>query len=103
MSKISISIEYAGLQLQIGKNEQGQDVTPLKPIADLFGLKWETQRKKSYRKPIFKQISRGLHPPFGGCRWSKKGANLHTFVTCRCFFDEYQSRIGTCKRKRNRR
>jgi P22_AR N-terminal domain len=46
MSKISIAIEYAGLQLQIGKNEQGQDVTPLKPIADLFGLEWKRQHKK---------------------------------------------------------
>jgi hypothetical protein len=46
MSKISFTIEYAGLQLQIIKNEQGKDVTPLKPIADLFGLDWETQRQK---------------------------------------------------------
>lgn len=47
MSKILIAIEYAGLQLQIGKNEQGQDITPLKPISDLFGLEWERQRKKT--------------------------------------------------------
>lgn len=46
MSKISISIEYAGLQLQVAKNEQGQDVTPLKPISDLFGLRWDRQRSK---------------------------------------------------------
>jgi hypothetical protein len=46
VSKIVISIEYAGLQLQIAKNANGQDVTPLKPISDLFGLKWETQRIK---------------------------------------------------------
>lgn len=46
MSKINISIEYAGLQLQIAKNVQGQDVTPLKPISDLFGLRWDRQRDK---------------------------------------------------------
>ena len=46
MSKITFSIAYAGLQLPIVQNEKGQDVTPLKPIADLFGLQWETQRKK---------------------------------------------------------
>lgn len=44
--KIVFSIMYAGLQLPVLKNEQGQDVTPLKPISDLFGLKWEEQRKK---------------------------------------------------------
>ena len=49
MSKILIAIEYAGLQLQIGKNEQGQDITPLKPISDLFGLEWERQRKKTQK------------------------------------------------------
>lgn len=46
MSKIAFSIQYAGLTLPVVKNDQGQDVTPLKPIADLFGLDWETQRKK---------------------------------------------------------
>jgi hypothetical protein len=46
MSKISISIEYAGLHLQVAKNEHGEDVTPLKPISDLFGLRWGGQREK---------------------------------------------------------
>ena len=32
MSKIVISIEYAGLQLQVAKNDQGEPVTPLKPM-----------------------------------------------------------------------
>lgn len=56
MSKISISIEYAGLQLQVSKNSQGQDVTPLKPISDLFGLQWERQRKKITQSPFFSQF-----------------------------------------------
>ena len=46
MSKISISIEYAGLQLKISKNACGQDITPLKPISDLFGFRWQKQRQK---------------------------------------------------------
>jgi len=46
MSKVSYLIEYAGLQLQIAKNEHGEDVTPLKPISDLFGLSWADQKKK---------------------------------------------------------
>ncbi len=46
MSKVIFSIQYAGMTLQVGKNERGEDVTPLKPIAELFGLQWERQRKK---------------------------------------------------------
>lgn len=46
MNKIAFTIQYAGLQLQVGKNANGDDVTPLKPISDLFGLEWERQRKK---------------------------------------------------------
>ena len=46
MSKVHLSIEYAGLHLQIAKNDHGQDVTPLKPISDLFGLRWDRQREK---------------------------------------------------------
>lgn len=46
MSKISFSIQYAGLTLPVIKNATGEEVVPLKPIADLFGLKWEEQRKK---------------------------------------------------------
>lgn len=46
MSKVSFIIEYAGLQLQIAKNASGEDVTPLKPISDLFGVQWEAQRRK---------------------------------------------------------
>ncbi|MBX9612448.1 MAG: phage antirepressor N-terminal domain-containing protein [Burkholderiales bacterium] len=46
MSKVAFSIMYAGLQLPIVKNERCQDVTPLKPIADLFGLSWTDQHKK---------------------------------------------------------
>jgi len=46
MSKISLTIEYAGMQLQIAKNEAGEEVTPLKPISDLFGLDWRSQYKK---------------------------------------------------------
>lgn len=45
-SKISLMIEYAGLRLQVLKNEKGEDVTPLKPISDLFGLRWDRQRQK---------------------------------------------------------
>lgn len=43
---------YAGLQLPVLKNEQGQDVTRLKPISDVFGLVWRDQRKKMTDSPF---------------------------------------------------
>lgn len=46
MSKIVFSIQYAGLTLPVAKNDKGEDVTPLKPIAELFGLSWTDQHKK---------------------------------------------------------
>lgn len=46
MKHIAISIEYAGLTLPVVKNDAGVDCVPLKPLCDLFGLKWETQRVK---------------------------------------------------------
>ncbi|MFV0662747.1 phage antirepressor N-terminal domain-containing protein [Denitromonas sp.] len=46
MKHIAISIEYAGLTLPVVKNAQGLEHVPLKPICELFGLKWETQRTK---------------------------------------------------------
>lgn len=45
-NKITLIINYAGLQLPVVKNDAGEDVTPLKPISDLFGLVWEGQRQK---------------------------------------------------------
>lgn len=52
MKHVRFSIEYAGLQLPVVKNEQGEDCTPLKPVADLFGLQWERQRKKLDTSPF---------------------------------------------------
>ena len=46
MSKVTFSIQYAGLELQVIKCATGAEVVPLKPISDVFGLQWETQRKK---------------------------------------------------------
>jgi hypothetical protein len=68
MSKIVFSIQYAGLTLPVIQNDKGQDVTPLKPIADLFGLDWETQRKKVTNGdfyPAFFGTCTGLMPGAG--------------------------------------
>ena len=45
-SAVKIQLEFAGVLLPVELNEKGQEVVPLKPIADLIGLDWETQRKK---------------------------------------------------------
>ncbi len=45
MKHITIAIEYAGLTLSVVKNE-GIELVPLKPITDMFGLRWVTQREK---------------------------------------------------------
>ena len=67
-NKVSISIQYAGLELPILKNEQGDDVTPLKPISDLFGLQWERQRKKVSDDSFFRDY-------LGTCTVLKYGAD----------------------------
>lgn len=66
MSKITFMIEYAGLQLQVVKNEAGEDVTPLKPISDLFGLKWEKQRLKVTEGGYWPRFLGTCTPPGGG-------------------------------------
>ena len=56
MSHINLTINYAGMTLQIGKNEQGEDVTPLKPFADLFGFNWPRQHSKVSNSPFLKRF-----------------------------------------------
>lgn len=56
MKTIIHSFEYAGMWVEVLKNEQGEDVTPLKPIADLFGLQWPKQHKKVTAGEHFKRF-----------------------------------------------
>lgn len=46
MNRLTLNLEFGGAVLPVVKNEAGQDVVPLKPICDVIGLKWETQRLK---------------------------------------------------------
>lgn len=46
MSRISISIQYAGLTLPVVKDQVGTDCVPLKPLTELFGIEWMNQYKK---------------------------------------------------------
>lgn len=45
-SMITVNLEFSGVLLPVGTNEQGQRVVPLKPICEAIGLEWERQRKK---------------------------------------------------------
>ena len=46
MSHVAFSIQYAGITLPVIKRAAGEEIVPLKPLADAFGLSWEDQRKK---------------------------------------------------------
>lgn len=46
MNNITITIQYAGMTIQVSKNENGEDVTPLKPFVDMLGMRWVRQREK---------------------------------------------------------
>lgn len=46
IGKIHLSLDFSGAILPITTGGHGHDVVPLKPICDLLGLKWETQRAK---------------------------------------------------------
>lgn len=41
-----IELEFAGVSLPIGKDAEGRDIVPLKPISDVFGLSWADVKKK---------------------------------------------------------
>lgn len=74
-NKISFNIQYAGLQLQVGKNANGDDVTPLKPISDLFGLQWEVQREKITKSEFLSRFFGICTPLMGGADGQKREQN----------------------------
>lgn len=63
--KNKIELEFAGLTLPVVQDEEGRDVVPLKPISDVFGLKWETQRTK-VRGPYLSRRLGVVTPLMGG-------------------------------------
>jgi len=46
MHKVSLNLNFAGVMLPVAQDDQGRDIVPLKPISDIFGLKWRTQARK---------------------------------------------------------
>jgi hypothetical protein len=66
MSKIIISISYAGLMLPVYKDDAGKAITPFKTIVvNVLGLNWETQREK-VTKSEFLRRELGLATPLKG-------------------------------------
>lgn len=68
-TKVAIAIRYAGLTLPVIRHESGHDVTPLKPISDLFGLDWKTQYRKVTEGeflPLHLGTCMGLNPHADG-------------------------------------
>jgi hypothetical protein len=53
---VVVSLHYAGLCLPVVKNTQGEDCVPLKPISDLFSLRWNQQREKVTKNPHFAEF-----------------------------------------------
>lgn len=72
MNPITLSIQYAGMTLQVVKNDAGEDVTPLKPFADMLGLKWESQRKKVTESPFYSRYLGVCTPLSGGADGQKR-------------------------------
>lgn len=72
MSKIEL--EFAGVTLPIGQDEEGRDVVPLKPISDVFGLDWERQRVKAWDKYSVQF--------FGTCTQQMLGADQRREMVC---------------------
>ena len=43
MHKVSLNLNFAGVMLPVAQDDQGRDIVPLKPISDVFGLRWKQQ------------------------------------------------------------
>lgn len=81
---ILISLGFSGVSLPVATDTKGLHIVPLKPIADLFGLKWESQRQKvnsEWQKELLgttlKKIGAG-----GVCTPDMGGADQGRDMTC---------------------
>jgi len=71
---VQMSITYAGLSLQVIKHE-GRDYVPLKPISDLFGLRWDRQREKLVKSAYLRRFLGFCTPVYGGASCQKQEEN----------------------------
>ena len=44
---LALELEFAGVLLPIAVNEAGEQIVPLKPITDVFGLDWKGQYRRT--------------------------------------------------------
>lgn len=63
-SMIHLQLEFAGVLLPVGTNEQGQKVVPLKPVSDIVGLDWPRQHKKVSETYLSKRLGTCVVPLF---------------------------------------
>lgn len=54
MNGLTLNMVFGGAVLPVAKNEAGQEIVPLKPISDVIGVDWESQRIK-VQTPYFSQ------------------------------------------------
>lgn len=74
VNTLMVSLEFAGVVLPVAQDESGRDVVPLKPIADVFGLKWEAQR--------IKVQTPGMQRRLGTCTPDVGGAGQQREMVC---------------------
>lgn len=75
MKHVVMSLQFADVLLPITKDSAGRDVVPLKPISDVFGLDWSTQKRKKSKK---RGTCGGYMPPAG----ADLGAKNDTWTPC---------------------
>lgn len=65
MNQVRINLQFGDALLPVAKNEANQDVVPLKPICDVIGVDWETQRKKVQTPYLTKRMGTCTQPSLG--------------------------------------
>lgn len=54
--RYALFIRSNGLDLPVTKNQAGDDVVPLKPVTDLYGLNWSRQKNKVLNSERFQKM-----------------------------------------------
>jgi hypothetical protein len=73
-SIIHLSFEFSGALLPVVQDDDGNDLVPLKPVSDLIGLHWETQRLKVQGGFLKRRL--------GTCTTDIRGADQQREMVC---------------------
>lgn len=71
---LALELEFAGVVLPIALNEAGEQIVPLKPITDVFGLDWKGQYRRA-QVPDFRDY-------WGVCTYSMSHAGQQREMVC---------------------